>query len=70
MQPVYTTKCTVDEHTKAVSSTAESVNDKHMKRNDVVVLNLPFQNMANVKLLPMIPTRKIIPMTRVSVMNM
>ena len=45
-----------------VSKRVVSVNARHMKRNDVDALNLPFQKTAKVRLLPMIPTMMNVPM--------
>ena len=53
-----------------LSSTAESVSDRHMKRNDVALLNLPFQKTAKVKLFPMMPTTTSSPTITVYMVNM
>ena len=51
-----------DKTGKAVSKRVVSDNARHMKRNDVDALNLPFQKTAKVRLLPMIPMMKSVPM--------
>ena len=54
-------KCTSEKTGEAVSKTVVSVNARHIKRNDVDALNLPFQKTAKVRLFPMIPTMMSVP---------
>ena len=61
-EPIYRSTYTSENTGKAVSKRVVSVNARHMKRNDVDALNLPFQKTAKVRLLPMIPMMKSVPM--------
>ena len=49
------------QHVKTVSKTAESISARLKKRKDVDDLKFPFQKMTNVRMLPIMPKRPIIP---------
>ena len=63
------TKGSTDMNAKEVSNTAESVSDRHMKRNDVDLLNLPLQKTTKARLLPIMPMITSIPTITVYMMN-
>ena len=54
---------------KLISNRAESISDRVKKRKDVDDLKFPFQKTTNVRLLPMIPTTMITPITNVRMMK-